>query len=64
MTARTAVTLAGILLVVAGLALYRGSRGGEEPPAAPGPAVPAPAATAPAPAPAALPQLLDFGRDT
>lgn len=49
MTARAAVTLAGIVLLVAGLSAARFARRTE--PSAP-------------PAPAALPQVLDFGRDT
>ena len=50
-TSRTAVTLAGIALVVAGLAWHRSARRVEpqDPPAV---------------AAAPLPQVLDFGRDT
>ena len=51
MTTRTAVSLAGIALVVAGLAWHRSARRVEpqDPPAV---------------AAAPLPQVLDFGRDT
>lgn len=54
MTSRTTLVLAGLVLLVAGLAVLREAR-------RPGP-VPAPAP--PAPAAAALPRVLDFGRDT
>ena len=49
MTARTAVTLAGVVLLVAGLSAVKFARRTE------------PSAL---PAPVALPQVLDFGRDT